>query len=222
MNEYITGGVSGIFQAMVGHPFDTYKVMMQNNKLTVRTFKETNPFRGIKYPMMSSIVVCSLTFGVHNYCKTQLSLRDGVSGFIAGTLATPLVYIADFGKIKAQMGLPVTWKYIFRNKGLFSTFLRESIAFSAYFEAYNFFKSNDYPIMLSGALAGLCNWTLSYPTDVIRTRQVAYNFTFKEAFKIGKLWNGYLPCAVRAIKVNAVGFYVYDSLNDILNKKIED
>ena len=32
----------------------------------------------------------------------------------------------------------------------------------------------------------------------------------------------FLPCAIRAVKVNAVGFYVYDGLNDILNKKIED
>ena len=40
MNEYITGGISGICQTMVGHPFDTYKVMMQNNKLTLETFKQ--------------------------------------------------------------------------------------------------------------------------------------------------------------------------------------
>jgi len=222
MNEYITGGVSGICQAMVGHPFDTYKVMMQNNKLNINTIKTTNPFRGIKYPMMSSVIVCSLTFGIHNHCKKELKLRDWFSGFIAGTMATPLCYIADYGKIKAQMNMPIKWNYIFKNKGMFSTFLRESIAFSAYFETYNYFKTHKYPILLSGALAGLCNWTLSYPFDVIRTRQVAYDLTLKQAYNMGKLWKGYLPCAMRAIKVNAVGFYVYDSLNDILNKKIEN
>ena len=222
MNEYITGGISGICQTMVGHPFDTYKVMMQNNKLNINTFKTINPFRGIKYPMMSSAVVCSLTFGIHNYCKKELRFKDWFSGFIAGTIATPLVFATDYGKIKAQMDMPVIWKKILCNRGMFSTFLRESIAFAAYFETYNYFKTNNYPILLSGAFAGLCNWTLSYPFDVIRTRQVAYNVTFKNAYKQGKLWKGFLPCAIRAIKVNAVGFYVYDGLNDILNKKIED
>lgn len=105
MNEYITGGVSGIFQTIVGHPFDTYKVMMQNNKLNMQTIKITNPFRGIKYPMVSSAVVCSLTFGIHNYCKKEMHFRDWFSGFIAGTAVTPIVFVSDFGKIKTQMGL---------------------------------------------------------------------------------------------------------------------
>lgn len=221
MNEYITGGVSGIFQSIVGHPFDTYKVMMQNNKLNMQTIKTTNPFRGIKYPMMSSAVICSLTFGIHNHCKKELRFRDWFSGFIAGTIATPLVFVSDFGKIKSQMNLQVSWKNISGHKGLLSTFLRESIAYSIYFSTYDFFKTHDYPILLSGAIAGLFNWTASYPFDVIRTRQIAYNITFKEAYKQGKLWKGYTPCALRAIKVNAIGFYVYDTLNDIINKKIE-
>ena len=153
--------------------------------------------------------------------QKRITFKDWFSGFIAGTIATPLVFCTDYGKIKAQMDMPVIWKNMLKNKGVFSTFLRESIAFSAYFETYNYFKTNNYPILLSGAFAGLCNWTLSYPFDVIRTRQVAYNLTFKDAYKQGKLWKGYLPCAMRAIKVNAVGFYVYDGLNDILNKKLK-
>ena len=222
MNEYITGGISGVFQSIVGHPFDTYKVMMQNNMLTLQTLKTTNPFRGIKYPLMSSAAICSMTFGIHNYCKKELGLRDSLSGFISGTIATPFVYFADYGKIKAQSGLPVIWKNLFINKGMFSTFLRESIAFSAYFESYNYFKQNNYPIFIAGAFAGLTNWTLSYPFDVIRTRQVAYNITFADAYNKGNLWKGYIPCAIRAIKVNAVGFYVYDTLNDTFNEKIDN
>lgn len=221
MNEYITGGVSGIFQSIVGHPFDTYKVMMQNNKLNMKTIKTTNPFRGIKYPMMSSSIVCSISFGIHNYCKKTVKLPDFISGFLAGTVVTPIVFLSDYGKIKSQMKLPIYWKNIANQYGILSTFLRESIAFGIYFHTYDYFKSNDYPIAIAGAFAGLCNWTASYPIDVIRTRQMAYNMTIMQAYKKRQLWKGYLPCAIRAIKVNAVGFYVYDTLNDIINKKIE-
>ena len=31
MNEYVCGGISGICQTLVGHPFDTYKVIYQTN-----------------------------------------------------------------------------------------------------------------------------------------------------------------------------------------------
>ena len=84
---------------------------------------------------------------------------------------------------------------------MFSTFLRESIAFAAYFETYNYFKTNNYPILLSGAFAGLCNWTLSYPFDVIRTRQVAYNVTFKNAYKQGNFGKGFLPVQLGQLKL---------------------
>ena len=62
MTEYISGAVSGVAQTMIGHPFDTYKVMRQNNSFTFNKMLKTNPFVGIRYPMCSSVINCSLTF----------------------------------------------------------------------------------------------------------------------------------------------------------------
>ena len=53
MNDYIYGAVSGIFQTIIGHPFDTKKVLMQNNKiLSSKYFIAIKSNRGIigEYP----------------------------------------------------------------------------------------------------------------------------------------------------------------------------
>ena len=57
MNEYVCGGISGICQTLVGHPFDTFKVISQTNnyfKININTL-----FAGIKYPLISSAFMFS-------------------------------------------------------------------------------------------------------------------------------------------------------------------
>ena len=78
-------------------------------------------------------------------------------------------------------------------------------------------KYNIHPFF-AGGLAGLANWTASYPIDVIRSRQIASNCTVKQAYDMGNLWKGFGLCALRAILVNSVGFYVYDGLQTNLSK----
>ena len=87
-----------------------------------------------------------------------------------------------------------------------------------YFSTYDFLKEKDYHPMLAGAGAGITNWTISYPVDVIRGRQIAQNITLREAFNMGNLWRGYSLCATRALLVNAGIFYTYDTVYNILNK----
>ena len=71
-------------------------------------------------------------------------------------------------------------------------------------------KKNDFPVLIAGGMAGLTNWTFTYPLDVIRNREIALNINFKEAYKMGNLFKGYGFCATRAILVNSAGFYVFE------------
>ena len=64
MNDYIYGAVSGVFQTIIGHPFDTKKVLMQNNKIL--SFNYRNMMAGIKYPLVTSSLICSVNFGSYN------------------------------------------------------------------------------------------------------------------------------------------------------------
>ena len=100
------------------------------------------------------------------------------------------------------------------------TFNREILAMGSYFGSYYYFKDEKKcSILLSGGLAGLTNWTITYPLDVIRSRQIAQNISVKEAMNQKKLWGGYSACAFRAIIVNASSFYIYQIIKKNMKKR---
>ena len=218
MTEFISGALSGIIQACIGHPFDTYKIRLQNNQNNIFN---VNPFRGIFYPMQSAIFNCAITFGINSKVRSY-GIDEIYSGFISGAAISPIVYVSDSYKIHRQlnnnMKPPPQLIELWYKRGKTSTFLRESCAFAIYFKSFTIVDNHINNAFISGGIAGLCNWTATYPLDVIRNREIAQNITFKQALSLGNLWKGYGFCALRAVKVNAVGFYVYDSCRKILNK----
>ena len=67
--------------------------------------------------------------------------------------------------------------------------------------------------IVSGATAGFVNWSVSYPFDVVRTRQITNNKnTLYESITMGSLWKGYNACALRGMITAIVGFSVYENL----------
>ena len=70
--------------------------------------------------------------------------------------------------------------------------------------------------LIAGALAGLANWTMTYPFDIVKSRQIAQDVSIKDAIKMGKLWKGYPVCATRAVIVNAVNFWTYETVKNLL------
>ena len=217
MNDFISGGISGFCQTIVGHPLDTYKTLSQNNKFKFDKILNINPYAGIKYPLRSSVMNCSITFGINSYLYKNYNFDSCINGFISGAIISPIVFYFDSYKIRDQMNI----KYkidIWSRKGKFMSFLRESFAFSVYFKCYEIlhddFKCNSF---LSGGISGLANWTVTYPIDTIKTRQATHNINIIKALEIGNLWKGYIPCAFRAIIVNSCGFYVYQECHNYFN-----
>mgnify|MGYP001166748136 CR=1 FL=1 len=209
MNDFISGGISGICQTIIGHPLDTYKVLIQNNQFKMNQIYNINPYLGIKYPLYASVIICSITFGTNSYLKQNMNYDELVNGFISGTIISPIIFYFDYKKIHNQLKLK-SYTNIWKRKGKFSCFLRESIAFSVYFKSYDMMHHKyKYNPLISGGVAGLVNWTVTYPIDTIKTRQTVHNMNFIDCVKLGNFWKGYLPCAFRAVMVNSTGFYVY-------------
>jgi len=210
MSDFIAAACVGVGQVSIGHPFDTTKVLIQNNRkwygLPFRDY-----YRGWRFPLGSSIILNCITFPTVERTKpyTQNSF---VSGALAGALITPIVFGFDIGKIKQQTKQPFTFKTILKTKGRCSTFARETLASSVYFGSYATCRDFGWHPLLSGGIAGLCNWTATYPIDVIKSRQMAQNLTIRQAIKLGHLWKGFPICAIRAFIVNAIDFWIYESV----------
>jgi len=214
MKEYIFGGISGVCQTIIGFPFDTYKVRIQNNQFKIRDIFRINPYNGVKYPLISSVITCSMTFGTNTTLQGKYHCHPIISGAVSGILISPVIFYFDFKKINRQMNTNRPFTLI--HNGFSACISREAFAFSIYFYAFHIlneeYKLNTY---LSGGIAGLANWTSTFPIDVIKTRQLTYNVSILQAIKMGGLWNGYVPCAIRALLVNSSGFYVYKTLYDL-------
>ena len=216
MNEIISGFAGGIAQTIVGHPLDTIKVLIQN-KYPIKNLGIRDVYRGWRYPMVMSTLFNASLFPInqeiYNYSNNYY-----ISGFISGAIVSPIVDVFDVPQIKQQTNQKIRLNDFYKTKGLFSTTLRESFAISLYFGTYHYCK-DEYNIdsFFAGGIAGLTNWTLTYPIDVIRSRQISQNISFDKAFQQKNLWGGYSVCLLRAVIVNASVFKIYDISKKYLN-----
>ena len=205
--ELVAGAAAGISQVIFGHPFDTVKVLLQNGS-SWKSLSMAEYYRGFKYPLCSSVIFNMVTFTI--YHKTiEMTKSSIISGALSGVVISPILFCFDVGKIKRQTNQKFKFTDIVKTRGLYMTFLRETFAMSIYFGSYNFFKKKTNSI-IAGGLAGLCNWTLTYPFDIIRSRQIAQNISIANAIAQKKLWKGYSACIIRAVIVNATCFYTYE------------
>ena len=209
MSDIIAGTAVGVCQIIIGYPIDTIKVLIQNKQqwmgLNLKSY-----YKGYKYPFIGSMTYNMLAFPIYER-TIHITKSNFISGFLRGIIISPFVFLIDIGKIKNQTGSKLTIKDLYNTKGFYSNLLRESLASGIYFSSYHYCKSDlHYSILLSGGIAGLATWTLTYPIDVIRTRQIAQNISITKSIHQRNLWKGYIPCAIRAVLVNSISFYVYE------------
>lgn len=210
--EFVYAGISGMCQNVIGFPLDTIKVLKQNNM----NYIHKNPLRyynGFTYSVSNQILNNSLSFSSLHYFNSYFK-NHFVSGFLSGIVISPLVFAFDVGKIKNQVSnnkvYCVTLQDILNTNGFKTTILRESIALSVYFGTYYELRKKDVSIISSGGLAGVSNWLITYPLDIIKTRQMTFKISFKQAFTQKHLFRGLDVCLIRAFIVNSIGFYTYE------------
>ena len=176
MNDLIIGTTMGISQIIVGHPFDTIKVLIQNKQKWFG-IPLKNYYNGWKFPLFFSCIFYCSTFPIVE--RTYLNTKNyWISGFISGSLLFPIGFIYNVGKIKQQTLQQVSFSSFYKTKGIYSTFLKDSLSMSLYFGTYYEMKNKEFNPLISGGTAGLLSWSFTYPLDVIRTRQIAQNLSF--------------------------------------------
>ena len=134
-----------------------------------------------------------------------------LSGGLAGLAVAPQTWFIDTFTIRRQTDQRVELGMFRGARGFGMTVARETMALSAYFGTYHKFRESCNSVV-SGGAAGLANWTLTFPVDTLRTRQIAQKCSVREALAQGRLWRGYGVAAARAVVVNAASFTVYEQM----------
>ena len=213
----------GINQALVGHPLDTVKVLAQTNKPWFG-LPFTHYYRGVAYPLVSGVFFNATAFPVFEHARrtfANVPCSVALAGMLSGVFVTPFAAVSEGAKIARQTGLALSPSVV--SRGLFATLMREMPAMTAYFSTYTHLheRHHVHPFV-AGGVCGLVGWTVSYPMDVVRSRQVALGCTLWDAWKMGGLWSGYTACAGRAVLVNATNFAVYEWAREWLREDAED
>lgn len=208
-NQFINGSIIGFAQVLVGHPFDTLKVNIQNKNYKINT---SNVIRSISQPLLMSIFNNSLLFGLFNHFK-KLEYNNFYSGMLAGGFTSVLTCPLDYRKVQFQYKENPKLELNKLYKGYQYMLPRESIGNGIYF--YTYFKTLEYTenSFISGGLAGLASWTITFPIDTIKTRkQLNHDWSLKQCINYGSLYNGLFFCLCRAFFANGVGFLLYSKL----------
>ena len=213
--ESISSLMVGINQSLIGIPFDTTKVWMQNNQQVLgRPLRQY--YRGFRPEFINAIITNSITFPIHSYSLTYTN-NSFVSGILSGICVSPIVYVFRFNKIFEQVNKPFNIQTFinYKGRGYVPTMLRESIGYSMYFGSYTYLKEQNVPTFIAGGIAGICNWGISFPFDTIMTRQIAQNIDILKATQWGSLYKGYSICLLRSMCVNSFNFLVYEYVKSL-------
>lgn len=92
MKEFWGGCASGIVQSIIGHPFDTIKVLMQTNKPLYK-----NPFhyyKGVTFPTAFNIMCTGLSFDIQSRLH-KLTDSHYIAGAGTGTMIAPIDHRPD-------------------------------------------------------------------------------------------------------------------------------
>ena len=232
-DQFVSSVCAGIAQIISGQPFDTIKSYSQSNglqqtqRLLMSSFSHSPRmlfrflYRGATSTVQNSISNNIVVFNSFNMCRNQ-NLSIAQSGFMAGLAVTPTTFLFDGCKILQQVKTvsSPSVRHMFYRHGLFSTALRESVGLSAHFSGYFVARYTwELSPLVAGGIAGFSNWTCSYPIDVVRTRQIAFDISIPRAIQTIN-WKGaaaaYPVCALRAVAVNSSVFWTFETIQSLM------
>lgn len=184
----------------------------------------------------------------------QISVAGGFSALPTTVLMTPIERVKVL--LQTQKIDPITGKRPFSGpvsvvghlyktggmasiyRGTFATLLRDVPGSVAYFGVYEWLKArlnttpgelNKGAVLFAGGMAGVANWSISIPPDVLKSRlQAAPEGTYKGLsdvfFKLVReegpfaLFRGFVPIMARAFPANAATFFGAELSYSLLDK----
>ncbi|KAH7644495.1 mitochondrial basic amino acids transporter [Dermatophagoides farinae] len=165
--DFVSGCVGGAAGVIIGHPFDTVKVIMQTSQQhisamsVIRNCSISSLYKGIRAPLTGLAAINAVVFGVYGsvmrFCPGQSRQQDltwsGIAGLFAGMTQSIISSPMELVKTRAQLNSITEWdcmKRILRNegglRGLYRgfgiTLARDCPAFATYFFTYEWMIGN--------------------------------------------------------------------------------
>jgi hypothetical protein len=211
LNKFIPGFGMGITRAIISHPFEMLKLKKQMN---INNNVYNNLYRGIHLSVLSNSVERGLQFYWFEEFKQKYSNSFKASLFASlasTTISFPYNVILLRNTILNQ-------SYTFKKTNLYKSGLleysRNLTGSTIFLYCYDYFKK-DYPIYISGIISSTIVWIITYPIDNIKNQIIA-NVKLRTDFF--NLYKGIQYPIIRSIPSSICGFYVYEYLNNLLNK----
>lgn len=211
INYFYAGCISGFSQTIIGHPFDTLKVLQQNN--IKKNYNIKTLYNGLSMPLYQTPIICGVGFFV-NDSISLLCNNEYISGTISGIICSLFICPFEYYKVNIQSNKNIkinlnSLTYSYKNIGYVVS--REAPSTGIYFGIYKECKKHNISSFLSGGVAGVLSWLCTYPLDTIKTRVQTQKYTsMYNAIKMGHLFSGLNYCLMRAFIVNSVGFTTYE------------
>jgi len=205
--DYFIGNSIGLTNTIIGYPLDTIKVHYQkNNKMPNINM---NLYKGVKYPLYSSLILNTIVFGNYNKINNYTN-NNFLTGFFLGGIGSILINPFEIKKISSQVNYKsINFKYY---SGLKYTFLRESLGYGIFFSMYEKLNKNNSPF-IAGGISGMSSWLIIYPIDTIRTKKL-----LNKSIRVNTLYNGLTFCLLRSFIIDGLAFTIFDKSNKLINK----
>jgi solute carrier family 25 (mitochondrial carnitine/acylcarnitine transporter), member 20/29 len=214
LKPFAGGLFGGIIGVSASHPFDTIRVVFQENnynsikKCALDLYKQNGFkrfYKGIKPPLIGVGLEKLIVFGCYdNFMRMKIFDNQISNIFIAGVFSglccTTVVTPVDKVKIMLQNGQNVTTMNILKKYGIrgiyngyTATLFREVPGYGIYFATYEnltkYYGKTYWSPFLFGSLSGFMAWLFIYPSDPIKTKIQNNNIGFLSATQ--SIWRNY-------------------------------
>lgn len=212
IKQFIPGFTMGFVRSIISHPFEILKLKTQMN-INKNLFK--NLFNGLHLSILSNSFERGIQFYYFEDIKKKtnnLVLSSIYASLISTTISLPYNVIL-LKKNILNSSMSINKSILIKSASL--EYSRNLSGSTIFLYSYNKLKELNYPIYVCSILSSMFVWALTYPIDNIKNQFIANN-TIKYNLKF--LYNGIQYPLIRSIPSSTIGFYVYEYLNNYLNK----
>ncbi|XP_066436568.1 mitochondrial carnitine/acylcarnitine carrier protein-like isoform X2 [Eleutherodactylus coqui] len=258
VKHFVSGGMGGVCLTLAGQPMDTVKGLWGLYKGMGAPLAGITPIMAITF-FGFSLGKKLQQKQPHDVLRPHQVFSAGMlAGLCAAIIVVPaerikcLLQAQANSKVKRFSGPVDCARELFRKQGIQSlyrgtvlTLLRDIPASGMYFMSYEWMKDKMTPhggsvsdlsaarILLAGGVAGMCNWVVAIPMDVLKSRfQTASESRYRGALDVFRevlrdegprgLYKGFTAAMLRAFPANAACFLGFEASMKFLHWLIPD